>query len=73
MAYKHQQIGLLVRADPAKASALIAAAWRENKSEAATARAIGCGRRTLQRWIDALLLKGYQPKVDAQQPEVAQC
>lgn len=69
MAYRSQLLGLKVRLQPREAAELIAAAWREHKTETATAKALGCGRRSLQRWVAALVSAGFNPKPVVEQPE----
>lgn len=60
MAYRTHELGLKVRLDPATAAREIAAAWSVARTETATARALGCGRRSLQRWVAALEAAGFE-------------
>lgn len=58
MAYRENKIGLMVRLEPTRAARRIAAAWSKAGTETGTALALGCGRRSLQRWVRALEAAG---------------
>lgn len=59
MAYRESELGWAVRFDPVKAARVIAAAWAQAGTEIGTARALGCGRRSLQRWVARLEEAGH--------------
>lgn len=59
MAYRDQKIGLMVGLDPKKAAKEIARALRAGGTEVKAAEKLGCGRRSLQRWIKRLRAAGF--------------
>lgn len=60
MAYRQSELSALMKTDPARAAETIARAWAREGTEAGTARALGCGRRSLQRWLRAIEKAGLQ-------------
>jgi len=62
MAYRTNNVGLLVRLEPQKAANLIAQAYRETNSEREAAIRLGCGRSSLRRWVRVLVAGGYMDR-----------
>lgn len=60
MAFKDNQVGQLVRTDPASASLAISASLKIcDGFLAPTAKALGANEATLKRWIGKLRAQGY--------------
>lgn len=67
MAYQRQQLGALVRIDPAAARAKIVEAHQQTKGNTTTAaKLLGVGRRSLVRWITQLDIRAL---VDTRPPD----
>lgn len=60
MAYRQSELSALMKTDMAQAAETIARTWAREGTEAGTARALGCGRRSLQRWLLAIEAAGLQ-------------
>jgi hypothetical protein len=65
MAYRTQNLGLIVRLDPPRAAEVILTAWREKGSLRAVAVALGCSPRSLWRWVAHLEQAGLLARPDA--------
>lgn len=57
--YRENQLGLMVRGQPAEAARRIKAAIKTEGSVVAAAKALSCGLTSLKRWIARLEREGY--------------